>query len=76
MPCLRREAEGMTITAPVWCASCKVAWVQSIVEQFSAPITQAASPVRCPRCTCHRRVRRIPEEVQFSRDHPEVTWIR
>ena len=66
----------MTSVRPVWCAQCKVAWMQAIVEKLDAAITAQAYPVRCPRCTCHRRVRRIENETGFNAEHPEVRWIQ
>lgn len=65
----------ITVDAPVWCSGCKVAWVVAIVEKLDAALGERASPVRCPRCACHRRVRRIPEELAFRQDHPEVRWV-
>lgn len=67
------------MTLPVWCVRCKVAWRQELLaaaELAAGAITAKAQPVRCPRCTCHRAVRRIEPELNFEQQHPEVRWLK
>ena len=67
------------MTLPVWCVRCKVAWMQEVLaaaELAAGAITAKAKPVRCPRCSCHRAVRRVEHGLNFERQHPEVCWLK
>lgn len=62
---------------PIWCRACKLAWHEAILEaaEMRGAVTVKAQAVRCPRCKCHRGIRRIADEAVFRGEQPEVRWM-
>ena len=60
----------------VWCRGCRVAWMADVAAQTGAAVNQRAVPVRCPRCSCHRRVTLTGDEETFRRSQPHVEWLQ